>query len=711
MEDFLKELNDAQRQAVTLTEGSVRVIAGAGTGKTRALIHRFCYLVSALGISPRNILCVTFTNRAANEMKLRIRRALGDCDLGFICTFHAFCVQLLKEEIYRLNFPKNFVILDVEDEKQILSRIFEEMKLSLRETSIRKVIDDVLEAKKMTQSYMNDLCFCGADELMKRARLAVGRDEAIFLRYLYEQKKCYGCDFNDLINFALYILEHHEDARLKWQRRMQYVMVDEFQDVSGKQYEIARILSALHGNLFVVGDPDQTIYFWRGAHVEMILDFEKAHPGARTVSVLTNYRSTPEILAAANCLISKNTLRFSKSLTAVRPSGPKPLYFHAKNEQEEARWICKNIAAQRESGVSLKDMAVLYRAHYLTRFLEECFIENRLPYKIYSGVEFYGRREIKDAVCYLRMLTAADDIAFERTVNRPSRKIGKVKMALLRKAAAGENVTLYEALKKASDAPFLRGTGARRYIAVIEHLRESLGTMKLGDLLQTLLDLSGYEEMLCREGDQERLDNMAEFKRSVAKAEQDELSLPDFLDRVALFSNTDQEERDAVKLMTVHAAKGNEFSCVFLCGFSEGIFPSRKIDTPEEMEEERRLAYVAMTRAMDRLYISDSAGMSNDNLFKYPSRFLFDAGEENLDYEKPLEQDLAQSASGGSKTPDEAARSLGAAEFAVGARVNHRVFGQGTVRSVNRSEFCYVIQFDGMATERSLKFDAPLALL
>lgn len=325
MEDYLTGLNPEQLEAVQTTEGAIRVLAGAGTGKTRALTSRYCYLADMLGVAPKNIVCVTFTNRAANEMKHRIRTALGDMDLGYICTFHAFCVRLLKEDIHVLNFPGNFVILDVEDQKQILLKVFEEMKLTLRETTIRRTIDEVLEAKKLYAiTYIDYIYELNNEELKAKFTQTSDRNEEIFLRYLYEQKKCFGCDFNDIINFALYILEHFPDILKKWQDRMQYVMVDEFQDVSLRQYKIAQMLAGKHGNLFIVGDPDQTIYSWRGSHVKLFLDFDKKYPDAKTILLTTNYRSTPEILKASNTLIEKNIIRFPKVLIPVRPGGALP---------------------------------------------------------------------------------------------------------------------------------------------------------------------------------------------------------------------------------------------------------------------------------------------------------------------------------------------------------------------------------------------------
>ncbi len=710
MEDFMKNLNPEQREAVLETEGAVRVIAGPGTGKTRALISRYCYLVFGIGIAPENILCATFTNRAAGEMKRRVRAELGDLDLGYICTFHAFCVQLLKEDIHVLNFPKNFIILDTEDQKQMLLKIFDDMNLTLREATVRRTIDEVLEAKKMhATSYIDDIYELDNEQLKAKFACAPSREDEIFLRYLYEQKKCFGCDFNDLINFATYILENFPAVRKKWQEKMQYVMVDEFQDVSRRQYKIARILAEKHGNLFIVGDPDQTIYSWRGSHVKLFLDFDKVYPGAKTVQLVRNYRSTPEILRAADALIRHNEARFEKNLTAVRESGRRALYFHAKSEREEAAWICDRVTELREGGVPLGQMAVLYRAHYLSRALEECFIENGLAYAIYSGVEFYGRREVKDVVCYLRMVTAGDDVAFLRTVNLPSRKIGKKKIEALKAYAEARNLSLYDALIENLDTDMFKGTQAKRYADAIEYVRESRAAMSLGDAMQTLMDMSGYEEFLRLQGDQERLDNVAELKRAVEAAGQDEeATIEDFLSRIALFTNLDHEAgRETVKLMTVHTAKGMEFEVVFVCGLGEGVFPSRKTYTPEDMAEERRLCYVAMTRAMDSLFLSDSEGRSIDGLFKYPSRFIFEAGHENIEYVKPMDSALAENAR----------RHIEAGErklkesipvFEEGDRVRHPVFGEGTVRAVDVAAMSYSVLFDALRTDRSIRFGVKM---
>lgn len=706
MQNWLNGLNPEQKLAVTTTEGHVRVLAGPGTGKTRALTARYCYLTETLGISARNILCVTFTNKAANEMKQRIRGWVGDLDLGYICTLHAFCVQFLKEEIHVLHFPKNFIILDTEDERTLLLKIFEDMGLTLRQATIKQKIDEVLEARKVSaDGYIDEIFMLDNIKLQKRIEETEDVNEGIFLRYLYEQKKNFACDFNDLINFTAYILRHHPDILHKWQERMQYIMVDEFQDVSTRQYSIVQMLSGKHKNLFIVGDPDQTIYTWRNAHVKLFLDFDKVYPDAKTIVLRTNYRSSPQILKAADELIQKNILRYPKDLTATKPDGVKPLFFHAQSEKEEADWISGEIKKLISEGITADQIAVLYRAHYLSRSLEESFMRNSVPYKIYSGIEFYARAEIKDCIAYLRMLSASDDIAFLRTINLPSRKIGKKKLEFLKTVAEAENCSLYEALKRTCSQDVFKGTGAKRYLYAIESVKACVGRLPLGALLQKIMDLSGYENYLRLQSDQERLDNIAELKRAVDEAGTDpDATLEDFLSRVALLSNLDgKEKRQAVKLMTIHTAKGMEFQYVFICGLNEGVFPSRKIMTAEDMDEERRLAYVAMTRAIKGLFLSDSEGFSNDNVFKLPSRFIFDAGKENLTFVRELPQSFE------GRTKQLACRNEEHL-FSAGQHVKHPVFGDGIVLQVDNKTQTYRIKFEQLETERAIQFKAPLTL-
>lgn len=704
---YLEALNERQSEAVTTTEGPVRVIAGAGTGKTRALTARFCFLTDMLGIDPSAILCVTFTNKAAAEMKERIRSMLGDFDLGYICTFHSFCVRLLKEDIHVLNYPANFIIIDEDDRVALLQKVYTDMGLTLKELPINRTVDYISERKAAPgDEYLRYIEELNNTGLVGRTERNADRFDEIFQRYIYEQKKNFAVDFDDIIIFAAYILRKYPDILLKWQQRMQYVMVDEFQDVSPRQYEIARMLSAGHGNLFIVGDPDQTIYSWRGADVKLFLNFDRLYPDATTIVMDANYRSTPEIIRASNALIAHNTDRYPKALHAVGDSGDKPLVNHARTEKEEAKWMADTIAGLVESGAELSDIAILYRAHHLSRVLEEMLIKHGIIYRIYSGTAFYRRREVKDVICYLRMLVTADDLAFERTFNVPPRGFGKKKTAFLRAEAERTGATLMETLRANIDNPVLRGSKGREYIRAIDTAAALVGKLSLGDLMQRVLDLSGYEEMLRGLSEWERLDNLAELKRAIEEAgHDDDATLEEFLARVALMTGMDAEKADlpAVKLMTVHTAKGMEFPYVFICSLNEASFPSRRCSGPEEIEEERRLAYVAMTRAEKGLFMSDSEGFNHDNTGKTPSRFLYEAGIENLRFDRPLPDQTP--------LPQAPATAKDKSRLASGDMVEHSVFGRGLIMEVDPSRETYTVQFDKMPTPRTLRFAAPLSLI
>lgn len=702
MSSYLDLLNKEQLEAVRATEGPVRVLAGAGTGKTRTLTARYCYLADLLGIDTSSILCLTFTNRAAAEMKNRIKKALGDFDLAYICTFHSFCVRMLREDIHVLNYPSNFVLIDESDQADVLQKVYGDMGLTLRDLPIRRAVD-FISKMKAEGGYLRIIEELNNKKLIEMCTATDDRMTSIYYRYLYEQKKNFALDFEDVIVFAEHILRNWPDILQKWQTRMQYVMVDEFQDVSPLQYKIVRLIAGAHSNLFIVGDPDQTIYSWRGADVGMILDFNKVYAEAQTVVLGDNYRSTPQILAASNSLISHNKQRYPKSLHAIGRDGDKPVMYHAKNEKDEAQWLARNIRRLVRNGMKASDIAVLYRAHHLSRQTEDALMKFEIPYVIYSGTAFYARREIKDVLSYMRMLLTADDIAFVRTVNTPSRKIGRKKMAMLRAHADNEDVSLWEALNDLASTPAFARTGARSYINTIEESRELLGTMPLGDLLQRVLDSSGYEEMLRGLSEWERLDNLAELKRAFEEdGHDDDASLEAFLARAALIANADRSatQEDTVKLMTVHTAKGMEFPAVFVCGLSEGNFPSRRSSGPDDIEEERRLAYVAMTRAERKLFLSDSEGFNHDNTSRTPSRFIYEAGLHNLTLERELPPQ-----------PQAIPVMAGASEqcaFAAGDSVEHPIFGVGSVVSVDSQQRCYIVKFDSLTTVRTMRFGAPL---
>ena len=712
--DYLNELNPEQYEAATTTEGFIRVVAGAGSGKTKTLTARYMYLVEQLGISTANILCVTFTNKAAAEMKKRIRRVLPDQDLGRITTFHGFCVGLLKEDCHVIGYPTTFIVLDEEDKEAMLRTVFEDLGITSRDMTIKEAVDHI-GWRKGGRGYVKTLIDPDLNRLADLSNAATTLKDKVMYRYFYEQRKCYGLDFDDLVYFALHILEHDRDTREKWQQRLEYIMVDEFQDIDKDQYALADILSGYHKNLFVVGDPDQTIYTWRGADVKFILEFDSRHENVKTIYLNTNYRSVPQILAASNALIDKNRERLKKQLTAVRPDAKKPLYFHAKTSQLEADWITAQMRAMHDGGKNYSQMAVLYRAHFVSRTVEESLIRNKIPYVLYSGVEFYKRKEIKDIICYLRMVYAGDDVSFLRTVNEPRRGVGRTRIAALKQFAEMNRCTLYEALVANLDTKLIKSSRAKEYVRLIEKYRAIYDGMDLTDLLAGILSDSGYEVMLRTSGEEERLDNLAELKQAIYDFQRkagEEVTLGNYLDHAALFTNMDHNDRaQAVKLMTVHAAKGLEFPVVFLCGLSEGIFPGKRANTREKLEEERRLAYVAFTRAKDRLFLSDAAGSNYDGSFRYPSRFLFNAEEENLDYAVPLDPALKEDAMDHIRKTEDMGPAPQRPNESVGKRVLHPVFGEGSVIGIPRDQEGFIVQFDGMVTPRTFGAAAKLVFL
>ena len=714
MGDILFGLNDEQRDAVTSTEGFVRVMAGAGSGKTRALAHRFAYLVNEVGILPANILCVTFTNKAANEMRRRIRSLTGDNDTGFISTFHGFCVAVLQEDGYFVQYPKSFLVLDNSDIDSMLKIIYEERGLTLRDMTFSNARDMIeIEKCKNRPQYYLDVIAMDTDALKKKYDEAVSAKDVIFYGYLYQQKKCFGLDYNDLIKFTLYIFSKSDEIRLKWQQRLEYIMIDEFQDIDGLQYELMQALCAYHKNLFIVGDPDQTIYSWRGANVKHILDFDKNFPKVKTIMMMKNYRSTPEIIAAANSLIDKNTVRMKKQLIPTLAKGERVVYSHAKTTKEEANSIAERIKKLSKAGVPYGDITILYRAHYIARTIEEGLMRAEIPYTIYSGVQFFDRMEIKDALSYLRLIAYRDDLSFMRIVNTPKRNIGEKRMRFLKEYAAANGCLLYDALVKSIDEPIFANTQARRFVKLIERFSSIYHTMPASELLSAVLNESGYEEALRTEGAQDRLDNLAELKQAVYEYETgcgEESRLEDFLSHVALLTNADAAAApNAVKLMTVHTAKGLEFPYVFICGLDEGMFPSKRTSSFEAMEEERRLAFVAMTRAEKGLYLSDAEGRGLDGSFRYPSRFVFDIDRQLMDYSTELDPALKAEAQRYISSAHNRLKGLsGQQRLNVGDRVRHDIMGNGVIEDIDEERMAYVVKFDELPTTRKINFNANL---
>lgn len=714
MENILQGLNASQLEAVTSTEGFIRVIAGAGSGKTRALARRFAYLVNEIVILPGNILCVTFTNKSANEMRQRIHNLTGDNDTGYISTFHSFCVSVLQEDSHALQYPKSFLVLDNSDIDSMLKIIYEERGLTLRNMTFSKA-RDMIEIRKLIKEpkYYLDMLNMSLDTLRQKYLTATEPSDIIFYGYLYQEKKCFGLDYNDLIKFTLYIFEQNEAVKIKWQQRLEYIMIDEFQDIDELQYKLMSVLCGYHKNLFIVGDPDQTIYTWRGANVRYLLDFDKIFPSVKTIMMMQNYRSTPQIVSVVNDLIDKNKFRIKKNLMPTIADGRKVICHHADTSEREAMWIAEQIQALHGEGTSYREITVLYRAHYITRIVEEVFLREKIPYAIYSGVQFFNRMEIKDALAYLRLIAYKDDLAFLRVVNVPKRNLGERRIKFLQEYAVKHQCSLYISLETNLDNEIFKGTKAAQFVALIENFAANYAERQISELLAAILNESGYEKMLRTEGSQERLDNLAELKQSVYEYETscgEESTLEHYLSHIALFTNSDAADNsDKVKLMTVHSAKGLEFPYVFLCAMNEGVFPSKKTDTIQKMEEERRLAFVAMTRAQKGLYLSEAEGRNFDGSPRYPSRFLLDIEPALLDYtQKPQEGLIRETKDYLVINERYLADEENQSSLAVGQRVKHSIFGSGTVVDVDLIKAAHLVKFDNIDTPRSISFRAKL---
>ncbi len=705
-ETIFKTLNPSQLEAVCATEGCVRIIAGAGSGKTKTLTHRYAWLVKGAGIHPSNVLCVTFTNKAAGEMKKRVRSLIGDgYDNSLITTYHGFCVRVLREDIHRLLYPQSFTILDESDQRKILSDIYGEMDLKMDRATFEHILS-LVHRLKVDDDYVDALVE-GRIGTMPVPPVDLQKPPdtlecEIVRRYLARQKKIFGLDFDDLIAFAFTVFRKYPEVRQKWAERLYYIQVDEFQDSSARELRLLTMLSETHQNLFVVGDPDQNIYEWRGADMSILVDFDKTFPDTQTVLLNQNYRSTGNILRCANTLIDRNKNRIPKSLFTAGENGRDVVHLHAKSETEEGRYITEEILRLQGEGVDFRSMAVLYRSGFLSRFVEQALMNAGIPYELYGSVRFYERMEIKDALAYLKLLRTDDDESFERVINVPRRGFGKAKMNALRNLAREDGVSLYEALRRYHTAADFARSGAAAFVELIENMRKTTADKPASEVVGDILTASGYEDYIRQSGSMERLDNLAEFKRTAWTREQEygeTYTLDIFLQEIMLESDRVEEtEVDRVKLMTIHASKGLEFPVCFVVGMTEGIFPSgRTLEERKEagLEEERRLCFVAVTRAMERLYLTESEGTSADSAHraKRPSRFLYDMGEDNYTRIGVIPKELAGDAGGFAET--------GTAEtgdtLPIGSVVRHPVFGRGTLVEADLQKRVYYILFESGA--------------
>ena len=692
-------LNARQTQAVEASEGRVRVVAGAGSGKTRVLAHRYAFLVNDLGISPGNILCLTFTNKAAQEMK---RRISGMVDRGsvndFICTIHSFCVKFLRREIYRIGYPKSFTVIDEEDAKQLAKQAMEEFGVDRRKLTAERFLTQVAALKGYD-----------IDAYIQRHLLPASPAECpdMLVRYMRLQLKHYALDYDDLIYFTIYILNHFPDAREYWTDKLNYIMGDEVQDCSADDWKLLGILAERHGNLFVVGDPDQAIYEWRGANPSIFVRFK----AATDIILNENYRSTPDILEIANSIIANNRNRVPKELYTMRLNERRAVYRHARSEREEADFVADTIEEGIKQGDSPRDFAVLYRSTFMSRGIEQQLLKRKIPYSVWGGVRFFERKEIKDVICYLRLVASdADDMAFARIVNLPARKFGATSMARLRALAEQSGQPLMTTLRQAVDTPAFNRPQTRAFIELIDNVRRLAPSMPVSELTDRILNDSRLADHYRMDEREDRLENITELIGSMREFElsrddDDDRALDAYLQEIALYTNADSApDKDKVKLMTIHQSKGLEFPTVFVTGLTEGAFPNHRSIRERRQdgeEEERRLMYVAVTRAESMLYLSESEGYLNDNgALKYPSRFISEIPEVLLTVEGNPDPQLFEGTRRMVSMLNSELMTGDDTPMPPGTAVEHRVFGRGTVVSYDPAARSYRVKFD--KSERDL---------
>lgn len=627
-------LNDKQKEAVIDESKHLRIIAGAGSGKTRVLTMRIAYLIEQKHINPKNVLAITFTNKAANEMKNRISEMLGEAgDGAFISTIHSLCVRILKEEIGVFGYPRNFTIVDADDQKTILKEAYKEFNIDKKDLSYGSALDYIANCKYEELSYEKAM-----DQAYGEKKLV---DKANVYKYYDERlKSLYALDFDDLILFTVRLFKLHKDILKKWSSKFIYIHVDEFQDIDKTQYELIKLLSSCHDNVYVVGDPDQTIYTWRGADVNIIVNFDKDFKNTKTIILNQNYRSTNNILEGANSLIKYNKSRVPKDLFSENGDGDKIVHKTLPDETSEAYYVVSCIQSLLKQGYEYNDIAILYRSNYLSREVEKVFIENRIPYVIYGGIRFYERMEVKDILSYLRLIVTGDDLAFQRVINQPKRGIGQKSIDTIFSLAKDNNISMYEVVKQGLFAK--NQSVLESFVDMVERWKSSLDGKPLEEVLTDVFEQSGYRSMLEKENETERIENVKSLIDDIKDYQETYpgSTLADYLSMISLYTDKANTDGSAsVSLMTIHASKGLEFKVVFVVGLSEGIFPSERTMLEQKgVEEERRLAYVAYTRAKEKLTLTDTSSFSYVvNSAKTTSRFVNEVDEKYIEHlDKPV---------------------------------------------------------------------------
>jgi DNA helicase II / ATP-dependent DNA helicase PcrA len=711
-EQYLADLNPGQRQAVLATEGPVLVVAGAGSGKTRVLTHRIVHLTRTQGVKPNEILAITFTNKAAAEMKRRLEDLVGGvARTMWVMTFHAACGRILRREAPRLGLKSNFTIYDQADQVRVVKACLEELERDPKRFAPRGIHSQISMAKNQLVS--------PADY---RERVASFYDQTVAEVYELYQRRLFSsnaADFDDLLMLTVEVLERFPEAAERWQKAFRYVLVDEYQDTNHAQYRLLQLLAAKHRNVFAVGDPDQSIYAFRGADIRNVLEFEADFGGAQVIPLEQNYRSTNRILRGANALIGHNRERKPKNLWSDLGDGDPVRVVEVEDEHAEARFVASEIASLLQEGYAGAEIAIFYRTNAQSRVLEDVLVRQEVPYQVIGGPRFYERAEVKDAIAYLQVLdNPADAVSLGRIVNRPRRGIGDASLARLTTFADAQGIPLWEALTRADEAGL--GTAAVRSVgkfrALMSGLMEAAPELSVPDLIERVLADSGYMEALEAERtieSQGRIENLQELVGVAQEYREtaDEASLSEFLQQISLFSDQDAlaEEGSRVTLMTLHNAKGLEFRAVFLIGMEEGVFPHARSIEEQGLEEERRLAYVGCTRAQERLTLTHAStrslwGSRNYNL---PSRFLDELPQDEIERDR-----LRPSSWSGYGAPTVAVRAESdIPELATGDSVRHTTLGEGVVTRIE-ADGTVTVRFADDGAERRLMLEyAPLERL
>lgn len=609
--DYLDKLNKEQREAVLHTEGPLLIFAGAGSGKTRVLTYRIAYLIEEKGVYPSNIIAITFTNKAAKEMKERVQGLIDNSENMWISTFHSACVRILRKNVEGLkDYKKNFVIYDAKDQESLVKECLKELNLNEKNFPFRVVSAEISRAKDMLLT---------PDKYHDRNMHDIRKRKLVDIYKLYQQKlqKNNAMDFDDILNKTIELFELNPDILQYYQNKFKYIMVDEYQDTNFSQYTLIRMLAGQHKNLCVVGDDDQSIYSWRGADIGNILNFEKDFPGAKVVKLEQNYRSTQVILDAANSVIKNNSARKNKRLWTEQGVGRSIVYHYDVDERGEANFIMNEVERMiAEENRKMGDFAILYRTNAQSRVLEEACMSHGLPYKIVGGFKFYERKEVKDIISYLRVIQNPDeDLSLRRIINIPKRGIGDSTMSAITQYARNTGDSLFGTLLEVdniSGVSTKARKGIKEFVKIMSDLMGIAETERVSKLVKEVLERTGYLSELEKDEDdvsQTRAENIKELLSATLEFEElnEDATLPDFLEQISLMSDIDtvEEGKDALIMMTLHSAKGLEYPFVFISGMEEGVFPSHRSYFEEsQMEEERRLMYVGITRAKERLYLT-----------------------------------------------------------------------------------------------------------